>query len=100
MTAMPDQRSLETATATSPASARQAIGIIRSGTRVFRSPGTCSQMKWYPGRFPPSENIQEATKATLIPLSVMRACEKGLLHARTVAQKETRIQPLMPGSRH
>jgi formiminotetrahydrofolate cyclodeaminase len=35
-----------------------------------------------------SSAIQEATKAaTLIPLSVMRACEKGLRHARTVAQK-------------
>ena len=32
--------------------------------------------------------IQEATKgATLVPLSVMSACEKALLHARTVAQK-------------
>jgi methenyltetrahydrofolate cyclohydrolase len=35
-----------------------------------------------------SAAIQEATKAaTLIPLSVMRTCEKALLHARTVAQK-------------
>jgi len=35
-----------------------------------------------------SAAIQEATKAaTLIPLSVMRACEKALLHARAVAQK-------------
>ena len=32
--------------------------------------------------------IQEATKgATLVPLRVMSACEKALLHARTVAQK-------------
>ena len=35
-----------------------------------------------------SEAIQEATKAaTLVPLSVMRTCEKALLHTRTVAQK-------------
>ena len=35
-----------------------------------------------------SAAIQTATKAaTLVPLSVMRTCEKGLLHARTVAQK-------------
>ncbi len=35
-----------------------------------------------------SAAIQEATKAaTLVPLSVMRTCEKALLHARTVAQK-------------
>jgi len=35
-----------------------------------------------------SEVIQEATKAaTLVPLSVMRTCEKALLHTRTVAQK-------------
>ena len=35
-----------------------------------------------------SAAVQEATKAaTLVPLSVMRTCEKALLHARTVAQK-------------
>ena len=35
-----------------------------------------------------STAIQEATKAaTLVPLSVMSACEKALLHALTVAQK-------------
>jgi formiminotetrahydrofolate cyclodeaminase len=35
-----------------------------------------------------SAAIQAATKAaTLIPLRVMRTCEKALLHARTVAQK-------------
>ncbi|MCX6142844.1 MAG: cyclodeaminase/cyclohydrolase family protein [Ignavibacteriales bacterium] len=35
-----------------------------------------------------SAAIQEATKAaTLVPLSVMRTCEKALLHARTVAQE-------------
>jgi len=38
-----------------------------------------------------SAAIQEATKAaTLVPLSVMRTCEKALLHARTVAQKGNR----------
>jgi formiminotetrahydrofolate cyclodeaminase len=38
-----------------------------------------------------SAAIQEATKAaTLVPLSVMRICEKALLHARTVAQKGNR----------
>ena len=35
-----------------------------------------------------SAAIQEATKAaTLVPLSVMRTCEKALLHTRIVAQK-------------
>jgi formiminotetrahydrofolate cyclodeaminase len=35
-----------------------------------------------------SAALQEATRAaTLVPLSVMHACEKALLHARTVAQK-------------
>jgi formiminotetrahydrofolate cyclodeaminase len=35
-----------------------------------------------------SAAIQEATKAaTLVPLNVMRSCEKALFHARTVAQK-------------
>lgn len=35
-----------------------------------------------------SAAIQEATRvATLVPLSVMRLCEKALLHTRTVAQK-------------
>jgi methenyltetrahydrofolate cyclohydrolase len=35
-----------------------------------------------------SAAIQEATKAaTLVPLSVMRTCEKALFHTRTVAQK-------------
>jgi formiminotetrahydrofolate cyclodeaminase len=35
-----------------------------------------------------SAAIQDATKAaTLVPLSVMRTCEKALLHVRTVAQK-------------
>jgi methenyltetrahydrofolate cyclohydrolase len=35
-----------------------------------------------------SAAIQEATKAaTLVPLNVMRSCEKGLIHARTVAQR-------------